>query len=91
MSLQIPAITDPLGRYWDQPDRSKITLDDTHAMMDETTFYELATYNTTKPSVVYPGKMWKRQYNTLWYLFWYHEDDGDPRGLLTPHRQIIII
>lgn len=34
----IPPITDPMGRYWDQPSRDEIIVDDTHAVMTVKTF-----------------------------------------------------
>lgn len=75
----IPPITDPMGRHWDQPDRSRILVDDNHALMDERTFKELGDYSCTIPTGVYDGKMWKRgePYGKpeRWYLLWYGPSD----------------
>lgn len=59
--VQIPPMVHPSGKYWDQPDRSRIVLDTRCAMMDRATFLALAEYTTTVPSGVYEGKMWKAQ------------------------------
>ncbi len=56
----IPPMTNPLGGHWDQPSTANILIDDTHAMMSSLDFDKLAEYNTTFPSGVYDGKMWKR-------------------------------
>lgn len=87
----IPEMIHKLGRYWDQPSRDLILVDDTHALMDETTFKKLANYSMSKPSGVYPGKMWKQKSGGKWYLRWFGADDGDPRGLITPAREISLI
>lgn len=55
----IPAMTDPMGKHWDQPKREFIDIDDTHALMCQKTFDELSDYTMSQPSGVYPGKMWK--------------------------------
>ena len=59
MSNEIPLMTDPLGKYWKQPDPERIMVDDTHAMMNKETFWALSNYSTTRPTGVYPGKMWR--------------------------------
>lgn len=55
----IPEMTDAMGKYWHQPDRKNILIDDTHAAMSERDFESLADYSRSVPSGVYPGKMWK--------------------------------
>lgn len=69
----IPPITDPLGKYWRQPDRNRIEVDETHALMTEADFESLSEYSTSIPSGVYPGKMWRRQQVDGWYLVWFGE------------------
>jgi hypothetical protein len=56
----IPIITDPLGKYWEQPDRRQIQIVDGAACMTRKTFDQLAEYSGSVPTGVYPGKMWKR-------------------------------
>jgi hypothetical protein len=87
----IPPITDPLGRGWRQPDSRQVLIDDNCAMMTEQLFKNLAEYSTSTPSGVYPGKMWKSRRGNIWYLRWFAADDGDPRGLPTPTREIVIV
>lgn len=68
----IPPITDPLGRYWDQPSRREILTDDTHAVMTLPTFRKLAEYSSSLPSGVYDGKMWRGgTMQGRWQLYWY--------------------
>lgn len=67
----IPAMVDPLGAHWNQPDRNRIAIDSTHALMDEATFLSLAEYSTSYPSGVYEGKMWKAKCRGKWWLRWY--------------------
>ncbi len=63
----IPAMVDPLGRYWKQPDSSSIALDDKTALMSQATFDALAEYAWTLPSGVYVGKMWRSGKKLAWY------------------------
>lgn len=76
---EIPEMTNPLGRYWDQPDRSKIIIDDKYAIMTEQTMNELKEYSTTNPSGVYEGKMWRSKFvengKTIHYLHWYSNSE----------------
>jgi hypothetical protein len=69
MKNVIPVITHESGRYWEQPDRSSLLVDDTHALMDKAAFEKLHDYSTSFPSGVYDGKMWKRWdpiYKAMW-------------------------
>lgn len=90
-ALEIPEITDPRGKHWEQPNRSEILIDELYAAMTLKAFNELNDYSMSTPTGVYPGKMWKTKHKDKWYLRWFCADDGDPRGLLTPTREIIII
>jgi hypothetical protein len=68
----IPPITDPLGKYWDQPPREAIEIDDTHALMTYQTMKKLHNYESTIPTGVYPGKIWRRKDQLCWFDV--HED-----------------
>lgn len=68
---EIPPITEPLGRYWEQPDRALILIDAHHAVMDAAAFAQLLEYSCSKPTAVYEGKMWKAQFDGVWYLRWF--------------------
>lgn len=89
-STVIPDITHPIGKYWYQPSWRQIVFSDTHATMSQETFDDLKDYSTSTPSGVYQGKMWKSHRQGKWWLRWYGVDDGDPRGLPTPCREIVI-
>lgn len=67
----IPAMTDPLGAHWHQPARDRILTDPIHALMSRRDFEELPEYNSSLPSGVYPGKMWRRREPQKWLLCWY--------------------
>jgi hypothetical protein len=87
---EIPPMTDPLGRYWDQPDPSGILLDDTHAVMTAHSFKALHDYSHSMPTGVYPGKMWKRQTGKgTWYLTWFGEHE-DPK-LCSINQRILLV
>jgi hypothetical protein len=82
----IPPITDPLGKYWDQPDREEVLVDDRCALMSQNTFAKLMNYETSNPSGVYTGKMWRRGMTLCWF-----SDDADPKLCKNNYRDIIII
>lgn len=101
MTNEIPPITDEMGQFWRQPDRSKIVLDDTHAMMERATFDGLSEYSCTWPSGVYEGKMWKRcdgkfdqrflgnGGTPIWLLMWFGQSP-EP-GMVSVHKREIIV
>jgi hypothetical protein len=98
----IPLITDPMGCSWEQPDRSEIMLDNTHALMTRRTFNKLHEYSATFPSGVYLGKMWKRHDGgfdrrfrasggkPVWKLVWYGRH-ANPKFVSNNFRDILII
>lgn len=86
---EIPPITDPLGRYWEQPSRDAILVDETHAAMAPRTFDQLSNYSATNPSGVYPGKMWRRQLMGVWLLCWYGEC-GNP-DLCSINTRVVLL
>lgn len=87
----IPPMTDPLGRYWNQPSVDQITLDDTHALMDGRAFNGLANYSASLPSGVYPGKMWKAVFNDgTAQLRWYGIVEGRPDICSNNCREILV-
>lgn len=69
--ITIPPVTHPLGKHWEQPDLSAITLTETRALMVDGTFKKLADYSCSIPTGVYAGKMWKACVDGQWYLRWY--------------------
>lgn len=75
---KIPKMTDPLGRHWKQPKdlRDRVGLFFEHVTISEEDFYALSNYESSKPSGVYPGKVWRR--NNM--LCWYGPTKTDARG-----------
>lgn len=66
----------------DQPSRDAILIDDTHAVMTRYTLAALHEYNTSQPTGVWPGKMWRWRERKMesngaitwldsWWLCWY--------------------
>lgn len=88
----IPAMTDPLGRHWDQPPRECILLDDTHAIMSSQAFKALHDYSRSMPSGVYPGKMWKAiMPDGQAFLRWFGIVVGNPDVCSNNQREILIV
>ena len=90
MDIQIPEMTDPLGRYWNQPrDIRSAPISDTEILITRRQFDELAEYSTSMPTGAYEGKCWKRQeyervghgenmrlrYTGRWHLGFYGHSD----------------
>lgn len=68
----IPLMTDPLGKYWDQPrDIRQAPMDETHVLLTARQLDDLLDYSSSYPSGTYDGKCWKRQGEDCWYLCWY--------------------
>lgn len=95
MNHPIPPITHELGRYWNQPDREGILIDEKHALMERKTFDGLADYSCTNPSGVYEGKMWKGRVDYYdeskgWALCWYGPSNK-PDHVSNNVRRIILL
>lgn len=90
----IPLMTHPLSRHWDQPHRSEIVVDETHALMSQAAFEKLHDYSCSFPSGVYDGKMWKRGSHYVlnppfWWLCWY--GPGPTPDQCSIHKRKIIV
>jgi hypothetical protein len=86
----IPPITDPLGKYWEQPLLEEISLTLASAWMTEKVFLKLKTYQTSIPSGTYNGKMWKcRDHRGRWLLAWYGQHP-DPKLISINYLRIQI-
>ena len=83
-----PAMTDPLGKCWDQPSLSGIEIDDTHALMSESDFNKLKDYSCSSPSGVYEGKMWKCKWGDNWVLRWWSNIDN---SMCECNQRVILI
>lgn len=71
MNNTIPPITDPLGKYWDQPSLASILIDDTHAVLTDPDWKSLHEYSCSIPDGKYPGKIWKAIRGGEGFLVWY--------------------
>ncbi len=67
MAPTIPPMTHPLSRGWDQPPRDAILLDHEHALMEPRAYAALLHYESSVPSGVYAGKMWRRKNRLCWF------------------------
>lgn len=90
----IPQITDPMGKYWSQPDRSDIIIDEKYAMMSLADFQKLHEYTCTLPTGTYVGKMWKAKVTTeseqFFLLAWY-DRFVNPNQIAIECRRIIVV
>lgn len=87
----ISEMTDTLGKYWGQPkDIREAPMDDTHVILTKRQYNELAGYNRTNPSGVYPGKCWRRSNRLGNFLVWYDVCD-DPTLCSINTRQILLM
>jgi hypothetical protein len=59
--MEIPEMTNPLGKYWEQPDRNEIKFSFGRAWVSKKVFNSLKQYDVTNPSGVYEGKIWRRK------------------------------
>lgn len=85
----VPPITEPMGKYWKQPDPNGMAFDDQQVLMTQKDFDALLEYSSSKPSGVYPGKMWKCLSGGYWYLRWFGLSE-DPTMCSNHYREILI-
>ncbi len=98
----IPRMTHPLSSAWDQPDRSEISVDATHALMSRATFEALKEYSASQPSGVYEGKMWRRHDGSFdrefiarggkptWMFCWFGPSEKGPEWCKTNMRIVLL-
>lgn len=79
----VPPIKNELGKYWEQPPREQIVIDEKFAVMHSGTFEKLCDYSGSNPTGVYEGKMWKERIVVL---------DGEYKGkwCIPPRKQFEI-
>lgn len=87
----IPPMTDPLGRYWEQPDRSRILVDGRHALMSSADFRALHDYTRSEPTGLYVGKMWRAKYADGWALCYVTECNPPEAGYVAIRRRGILL
>lgn len=66
---RIPPMTNPLGRHWRQPKnlRDRVGLFFGHATITERDWQALPRYDSTMPSGVYAGKVWRCRSHLCWF------------------------
>lgn len=93
--IQIPKITDPLGRNWGQPDESEILVDEECAVMSRKSFDKLKDYSDSQPSALYNGKMWKTcacvKGGPMWILKFCCDEDIERNVISIVSRPILIL
>lgn len=72
-SRVIPIMTNPLGKSWRQPSLAKLIFREDYVLMDKESFDILHNYETSYPSGVYEGKIWRSGGTLMWYDL--HETD----------------
>ncbi|WP_244832372.1 hypothetical protein [Caballeronia sp. TF1N1] len=89
----IPVMTDSLGKRWRQPSREQITFvgrgGQREARMPEAAANALSSYDSSYPSGVYEGKMWKRCNGGDSYLCWYDKSDK-PNSCSIQYAKLVI-
>jgi hypothetical protein len=87
----IPPMTDPLGKYWEQPpDIRGALMDDTHVILRPDQLAGLHEYSTSIPTGVYPGKCWKRWGKGVWVLVWFGDVPSKPDQCSINWRTVLI-
>lgn len=90
MSKEIPEMTHPLGKYWDQPKRTEISFTEKGVQMSDKTFSELSDYSLSYPSGVYPGKMWKSRLKSgKWVLRYFTYKNEDQCNIISKEIEIV--
>lgn len=96
--IELPQMTHPLSRAWDQPGPDELAVYDDIAIMDRSTLQQLHNYSASIPTGVYEGKMWRFQQGHStpggpdgpWYLCWYGPSE-DPDKCSINRRPIRLI
>ena len=91
ISQQLPAMTHPMSRHWQQPPTERVLVDDDHALMTTADFDQLLEYSSSIPTGTYPGKMWKRDEQGEWWLGWFSAHPTDPKLLRIHWRRILVV
>lgn len=89
--IELPQMTHPLSRAWDQPFADQMAVYDDIAIMDRSTLVQLHKYSASIPTGVYDGKMWRCANGAeKWLLCWYGPSE-DPDKCSINRRPIRLI
>lgn len=86
----IPDMVDPLGKYWEQPNKKDILIDNEHAVMSDKTYLQLKNYSSSIPSGVYDGKMWRDESKEGKFLCWYAQSDEPDKCSINTRKVLFI-
>lgn len=88
---QIPEMTDPLGRHWNQPkDIRSAPMDGKHVILTKAQISGLSNYDRSMPSGVYSGKCWLRENGKTTWLVWYGRETGPgSKEFRVEHRVVL--
>lgn len=87
----IPAMTDRLGKYWDQPaDIRLVPMDAVYVQLTARQVAGLMEYSSSFPSGKYFGKCWLRENGATRWLCWYEPCDV-PGQIGIGSREILVI
>jgi hypothetical protein len=88
--ITIPPMTHELSSGWRQPRLEDILVDEHCAVMTQRTADQLYQYDTSWPTAIYAGKMWKRQEDEL-LLCWVQPNPDNPHSCLIYLVPILIL
>lgn len=87
----IPAITDPMGRHWQQPADIRLApMDAQHVQLTARQVAGLLEYSSSYPSGTYDGKCWLRKNGATCWLCWYEPCDV-PGQIGIDSREILVV
>lgn len=88
----IPKMTHELSTAWEQPAHSEIKFtSDGYSVVTKEGLEQLKQYDTSLPSGVYAGKMWKRAEGNSMYLCWYQDSPDEPGKCDIKYRKIMLM
>lgn len=88
--IELPQMTHPLSRAWDQPSPDRMAIYNDIAIMDRSTLECLHNYSASIPTGVYEGKAWRCAVSDGWQLCWYGPS-SDPDRCSINRRPIRLI
>lgn len=88
---KIPRAANPLAKYWQQPPRDRVLVDDGLAMMAQRDFDTLQDCTGQRPAPPVEGIMWRVRFRGVWWLMWYERSLLTEGSVETNWRQIVVL
>jgi hypothetical protein len=88
-----PEMTHELSTHWEQPVPGEILIVDSKAHMARATWEKLAEYDTSFPSGVYEGKMWRasgKDAKGSWQQLRWYDVSKHPDKCSTKHLDVVV-